>query len=79
MSGAVGIGDGMQTRGAVGAGWAIASGIVSLLAGLLVWMGWPADSPWLLDALVGVSLLTDGIWMASLASTLRSSIHGLLR
>jgi uncharacterized membrane protein HdeD (DUF308 family) len=42
-------------------GWAIASGVLSLLLGLYVVLTWPISSLWVIGTLVGVELLGTGI------------------
>jgi uncharacterized membrane protein HdeD (DUF308 family) len=42
-------------------GWVLFDGIVTVLLGLLVWIGWPGNAPWLLGLFLGISLLSTGI------------------
>jgi len=42
-------------------GWVLFDGIVTVLLGLLVWIGWPGDAPWLLGLFLGISLISTGI------------------
>jgi uncharacterized membrane protein HdeD (DUF308 family) len=54
-------------------GWflMLASGVVALILGLLIWRQWPVSGLWAVGILVGVDLLTTGISMVALASTVR--------
>jgi uncharacterized membrane protein HdeD (DUF308 family) len=42
-------------------GWVLFDGIVTVLLGLLVWIGWPGNAPWLLGLFLGISLISTGI------------------
>lgn len=44
-----------------GAGWVIFDGIVTLLLGLMIYVGWPSSSGWAIGTLVGVSMIISGI------------------
>jgi uncharacterized membrane protein HdeD (DUF308 family) len=54
-------------------GWLLmlASGVIALVLGLLIWRQWPVSGLWAVGILVGVDLLTTGVSMVVLASTLR--------
>lgn len=47
-------------RGARGAGWFLADGIISLILAALILLHWPSSSVWVLGTLVGISLLFSG-------------------
>lgn len=47
--------------------WVLVDGIVTLALGVLVWMQFPSDAPWLLGTLVGASILFSGISRSLLA------------
>jgi uncharacterized membrane protein HdeD (DUF308 family) len=48
-----------------GFGWALASSAVSVALGVLVWVGWPVTSVWLIGTFVGVELVVHGVsWVA---------------
>jgi len=49
----------------------IVDGIFSLLLGLLVLIGWPSDSIWVIGILLGVSLLFAGITSICFASAIK--------
>lgn len=42
-------------------GWAVASGVLSIVLGLYVVLTWPVSSLWVIGTLVGVELLGEGI------------------
>nr|WP_114577063.1 DUF308 domain-containing protein [Saliphagus sp. LR7] len=50
-----------------GRGWIAASGALSLILGLALWAGFPADAGWVLGVFVGASLLATGISMLLVA------------
>jgi uncharacterized membrane protein HdeD (DUF308 family) len=54
-------------------GWwgILASGIVTLVLGVLIWRQWPVSGLWAVGVLVGVDLLMTGISLVTLASTVR--------
>jgi uncharacterized membrane protein HdeD (DUF308 family) len=51
-----------QRRPASGWRWVLASGIVSVLVGGLIFYGWPGDSFVLIGAYVGISMVSGGVW-----------------
>lgn len=53
-------------------GWVLFEGIVSVLLGLLIWIGWPGNAPWLLGLFLGISLLSAGISVLLFGLALRS-------
>jgi uncharacterized membrane protein HdeD (DUF308 family) len=55
---------------ATGWKWLLASGVLSLLLGLLIWSQWPVSGLWAVGILVGVNLLGTGLALVTLASTL---------
>jgi uncharacterized membrane protein HdeD (DUF308 family) len=53
--------------------WVLASGVLSLLLGLLIWSQWPVSGMWAVGVLVGVNLLSTGLALVTLASALNKS------
>jgi uncharacterized membrane protein HdeD (DUF308 family) len=53
-------------------GWVLFDGIVTVLLGLLVWIGWPGNAPWLLGLFLGISLLSTGVSVLLFGLALRS-------
>jgi uncharacterized membrane protein HdeD (DUF308 family) len=54
-------------------GWfaMLASGVVSLLLGLLIWYQWPLSGLWAVGILVGVNLLITGVSLLAVSTTVR--------
>jgi uncharacterized membrane protein HdeD (DUF308 family) len=60
-------------RSAAGWKWMLASGMLSLILGLLIWNQWPVSGTRAVGVLVGVNLLGTGLALITLASTLNKS------
>ncbi|MDX1635748.1 MAG: DUF308 domain-containing protein [Marinobacter sp.] len=58
----------LLVRPAVGWGWILTSGLLSLALGLLILAQFTATVPWVLGLLLGVDFIFTGIWMLMLAS-----------
>lgn len=56
-----------------GWGWAVLSGAVSLLLGILIWAGWPESSLWVIGLFVGIDLIFLGTTWVVLALALRNA------
>jgi uncharacterized membrane protein HdeD (DUF308 family) len=54
-----------------GWGWLLASGIVSVILGLLIWAQWPASGLWVIGLLVAIQLLFTGWSLVMLALAAR--------
>lgn len=52
-------------------GWLLVSGLLSLIAGVLIWIGWPSSAAWALGLLVGIELIFGGWSMILLALAAR--------
>ena len=50
-------------------GLVLFSGIIEIILGIFIWSEWPFNADWLIGLLVGISLLVNGIWIISLASS----------
>jgi len=48
-------------------GWAVFSGIIDFLLGVVLLVSWPVSSFWFLGMAVGIALLFRGIWWATFA------------
>ena len=56
-------------------GWSLASGIIDLILGLMIWQGWPESSLWVIGLFVGINLIFRGFnWIA-----LGLALHSLPR
>jgi uncharacterized membrane protein HdeD (DUF308 family) len=62
---------------ATGWKWLLASGVLSLILGLLIWKQWPVSGLWAVGVLVGVNLLGTGLALVTLASTMKSLGRGV--
>ncbi|RUU44354.1 HdeD family acid-resistance protein [Mesorhizobium sp. M6A.T.Ce.TU.002.03.1.1] len=51
---------GYKHRPAKGWGWLVAAGIISALAGLVIAMGWPVNSVWVLGLFLAIDLIFQG-------------------
>jgi uncharacterized membrane protein HdeD (DUF308 family) len=49
-----------QVRPEQGWGWMLFSGIVAVLAGILIWRQWPLSGTWLVGLLVGIKIIFAG-------------------
>lgn len=56
-----------------GWGWLAFSGVVTLLAGILIAVRWPADSVWILGFLLAIDLLFQGITLIMVGQGLRKA------
>lgn len=62
----------LQHRGIVGWGWALVSGLISVLLGVLIWSGFPGTALWALGLIVGIDLIFYGWALISLHSLLKA-------
>lgn len=51
---------GFQERHSANWGWVVASGVVTLLAGLVIAFGWPVNSLWVLGLFLAIDLIMQG-------------------
>jgi uncharacterized membrane protein HdeD (DUF308 family) len=49
-------------------GWMLVSGTIGIIFGIFVWSSTPLTATWLIGTLIGVNLLSDGVWMLTLHS-----------
>ncbi len=63
-----------QHRAQGGWPWLAASGFITLLAGVLVASGWPANSVWVLGVLLAFDLLFQGLSVLMLGLALRRGV-----
>jgi len=56
------------TRGWV---WLLASGVLSVLLGALIWKQWPMSGLWAVGVLVGINLVSTGLALMTLTTTMR--------
>jgi uncharacterized membrane protein HdeD (DUF308 family) len=61
FDGIAGVGSALDMRPQQGWGWLLFNGATSLLLALVLILGWPFSSAWLIGLFIGISLLIDGI------------------
>jgi uncharacterized membrane protein HdeD (DUF308 family) len=71
-SGAARLWLGFQGKTEHGWGWIIASGVVTMVAGLIFLLGWPIDSLWLLGLLLSIDLAFQGCALIGLGLRFRA-------
>jgi uncharacterized membrane protein HdeD (DUF308 family) len=57
-----------------GRGWAIFSGIINVLLGLLIWVHWPTSAFWVIGLFIAVDLILTGWWFVALGIAARRII-----
>lgn len=50
----------IQHRNARGWGWALAGGIISLILGVLIILGWPVSGLWVIGVFIAIELIVNG-------------------
>lgn len=58
-------------------GWVLASGILSVLLGILIFAQWPASSVWVLGTFLAIELIFQGWAYVFLAWAIRSTFDGV--
>jgi uncharacterized membrane protein HdeD (DUF308 family) len=53
-------------------GWTLASGVIDLILGVLIWMEWPASALWVIGLFVGINLIFRGTNWIALGMALRA-------
>jgi uncharacterized membrane protein HdeD (DUF308 family) len=71
-SGVVEVVMGLKLRGEPNWAWTIASGVIGILLGVMLWVGFPSTALWAVGVLFGVNLLVSGVSMVALALGARS-------
>jgi uncharacterized membrane protein HdeD (DUF308 family) len=62
-------------RPATGWKWLLASGLLSLVLGSLIWRQWPVSGMLAVGVLVGVNLLGTGLALVTLAATMKRTVQ----
>lgn len=52
---------GFTTKALSGWGWIVASGVITVLAGAIIWSGWPVNSLWILGLFLAADLIFQGL------------------
>ena len=63
VSGIVETAVGLRVRDQPAWGWIVLSGVLSIVLGVLLWLGFPSTAAWALGLVVGINLLSTGISM----------------
>lgn len=64
---------GFQSRPEKGWGWVVFSGVVTLLAGIVVAIGWPVNTLWVLGLILAIDLTMQGAALVAFGFGLKSS------
>ena len=59
-------------------GWAVFSGLISVVLGVMLLGQWPVSSLWFVGFAIGVDLVFDGVALASFATAIHSSPRGMI-
>ena len=70
VDGAVRLALAFRIKGAPGWGFLAAGGLLSLLLGLIIYLGWPGDSIWVIGMFIGIDMLIWGVTLLGLSSAL---------
>jgi uncharacterized membrane protein HdeD (DUF308 family) len=63
----------VRHRSTPGWGWVLTTGIVSVLLGILIAVGWPENSFWFIGLYVGISMISGGVWRIALGLAIRKA------
>ena len=66
-----------RLRPAIGWGWLLFDGIITLILAILIWRTWPSSTVWVIGTLVGISMLFSGIARLMLTLAARRVISKL--
>ena len=73
VAGALRIALGVRSRPLGGWGWVVASGVTTLLVGIIVAVGWPANTLWVLGLFLAIDLTFQGASALIFGLTLKSA------
>jgi uncharacterized membrane protein HdeD (DUF308 family) len=54
-------------------GWTLASGVIDLILGVMIWREWPASALWVIGLFLGINLIFRGFNWVALGVALRAS------
>jgi uncharacterized membrane protein HdeD (DUF308 family) len=54
-------------------GWTLASGVIDVVLGVMIWQGWPASALWVIGLFLGINLIFRGFNWVALGVALRAS------
>lgn len=64
----------LQMRSMPNWGWMFVSGLIALVLGVFIWMGWPATAAWVIGLLVGIDLIFGGWAMLFIALSVKNTM-----
>jgi uncharacterized membrane protein HdeD (DUF308 family) len=62
----------MQSRGRA---WVVMTGVIALLLGISVWIGWPTSNPWFVGLCIAIDFLCHGLSWSALALAERKPLE----
>jgi uncharacterized membrane protein HdeD (DUF308 family) len=54
-----------------GWGWVLFDGLITVLLGILIWVHWPSNTPWIVGTLFGISIFVSGITRLMMSLAIR--------
>jgi len=60
-----------QMRPHHGWGWVLFDGVITLLLGILIYVHWPANTPWVMGTLFGISIFISGVTRLMMSLAIR--------
>lgn len=66
-----------QAKPAAGWGWALFSGLLSILLGVMIWSQFPLSGAWAIGILLGIRLFTGGLSLMMFGMAARSAVKNL--
>lgn len=72
IAGVMRLWEGFKNRYLMGSPWLMFSGFITLLLGIVIAIGWPTDTIWIIGLFLGIDLLFQGWSCLSLGLLLRS-------
>jgi uncharacterized membrane protein HdeD (DUF308 family) len=75
VTGIVEIFAGFGARPQSGWGWIVASAVVTLILGVMLWRQFPISGIWAVGTLFGIKLVMTGVSMTSIAATVRKGVR----
>jgi uncharacterized membrane protein HdeD (DUF308 family) len=76
VAGIVGCMAALSARPEEGWGWLLASGLISILLGIMLWQQFPLSGIWAVGTLIGLRLIFDGVALFSIGSAVRKGVKG---
>ena len=66
-----------QAKPAAGWGWALFSGVLSIILGVMIWSQFPLSGAWAIGILLGVRLFTVGLTLMMFGMAARSAVNNM--